>query len=394
LSSGNQVNRTADDAGSPAEQTFRLLVQSVTDYAIFMLDRDGHVANWNVGAERIKGYTRAEIIGRHFSCFYTDEDRRIGVPVKALATARQKGRFEQESWRVRKDGTRFWANVVIDAIRDESGELVGFAKITRDLTERRMLISGVAHDFNNLLTVITGNLEILGGLLSAAPTAPSPPGVTRAIAAAMESARCAAALTQRLLAFSRQQALQPKTIDPNQLVHRVTDMLRPTLGEHVAITTNLAPDAGRIHADPVELENALLNLAVNARDAMPDGGTLVIETASVPGDPPIGDAMPQVRIAVTDNGVGMDRETLAKAFDPFFTTKERGNGNGLGLSQVYGFVEQSGGHVLIDSEPGVGTTVQILLPQVPDDAEWRGRRGHTHGDERSARGRDGACRQG
>jgi PAS domain S-box-containing protein len=372
------------------EETFRLLVQSVTDYAIFMLDPDGHVANWNPGAERIKGYTRTEIVGKHFSCFYTEEARLAGIPEQALATARREGRFEQESWRVRKNGTRFWANVVIDAIHDERGELIGFAKVTRDLTERRMveeklrqsqkmdalgqLTSGVAHDFNNLLTVITGNLEILGRLLAGSRGTQPAPRATRAIAAALEGARRAATLTQRLLAFSRQQALQPKTIDPNQLVHRLADLLRRTLGERVSIQTTLAPDVGRIHADPAELENALLNLAVNARDAMPDGGTVTIETANVvDGDPSAegrrdGNDAPHVLIAVRDSGVGMDRETLARAFDPFFTTKEPGRGTGLGLSQVYGFVEQSGGHVLIDSQPGKGTTVRIYLPGLPEDA--------------------------
>jgi nitrogen-specific signal transduction histidine kinase/CheY-like chemotaxis protein len=262
--------------------------------------------------------------------------------------------------------------------------------VTRDLTERRLveeklrqsqkmdalgqLTSGVAHDFNNLLTVITGNLEILGRLLAGSRAAQPAPRATRAIAAALEGARRAATLTQRLLAFSRQQALQPKTIDPNQLVHRLADLLRRTLGERVSIHTTLAPDVGRIHADPAELENALLNLAVNARDAMPDGGTVTIETANVvDGDPSAegwrdGNDAPHVLIAVSDSGVGMDRETLARAFDPFFTTKEPGRGTGLGLSQVYGFVEQSGGHVLIDSQPREGTTVRIYLPRLPEDA--------------------------
>ena len=272
---------------------------------------------------------------------------------------------------------------------DQRGELIGFAKVTRDLTERRMveekprqaqkmdalgqLTGGIAHDFNNLLTVITGNLEVLGRSLAGARAAQPAPRVTRAIAAAMEGARRAAALTQRLLAFSRQQALEPKTIDRNRLVHRTVDMLRRTLGERITIKTTLAPDAGRIYADPVELENALLNLAVNARDAMPDGGMIIIETANIDGDPLTGewhdeDGVPRVLIAVRDSGAGMDKETLARAFDPFFTTKALGHGTGLGLSQVYGFVEQSGGHVLIESQPGMGTTVRIVLPRSPDDA--------------------------
>ena len=235
------------------------------------------------------------------------------------------------------------------------------------------LTGGIAHDFNNLLTVITGNLEVLGRSLSGARAAQPAPRVTRAIAAAMEGAHRAAALTQRLLAFSRQQALEPKTIDPNRLVHRTVDMLRRTLGERIIIKTTLAPDAGRIYANPVELENALLNLAVNARDAMPDGGKITIETANIDGNPFAGewhdaDGAPHVLIAVGDGGTGMDKETLARAFDPFFTTKALGHGTGLGLSQVYGFVEQSGGHVLIDSQPGMGTTVRIFLPRSPDEA--------------------------
>ena len=367
-----------------SEQTFRLLVQSVTDYAIFMLDPEGHVANWNAGAERIKGYTRAEIIGRHFSCFYTEEDRNAGIPARALADAASEGRFEAEGWRVRKDGSRFWANVVIDPIHGERGELVGFAKVTRDMTERRLveeklrqsqkmdalgqLTGGVAHDFNNLLTVISGNLELLGRSPQVGRAAQPEPRVMRALGSAMEGARLAATLTQRLLAFARQQALQPKTLDPNRLVHRTADMLRRTLGEQITIETRLAAGIGLISADPVELENAILNLAVNARDAMPEGGRIVIETANVDDGPWDkswgGDGAPHMLIAIRDNGVGMDRQTVARAFDPFFTTKEIGHGTGLGLSQVHGFVQQSGGQVLIDSRPGGGTTVRIYLPRL------------------------------
>jgi PAS domain S-box-containing protein len=385
---GTQV--LADTAGKlkESEETFRRLVQNVTDYAIFMLDPDGHVANWNLGAERIKGYTRNEIVGQHFSRFYTEEDKLAEVPGQVLATARRDGRFEQESWRVRKDGSRFWANIVIDAMYDEQGELIGFAKITRDLTERRLveeklrhsqkmdaigqLTGGIAHDFNNLLTVVVGNLELLGR--SVAKSVQPNARITRAIAAAMEGAQRGAALTKRLLAFSRQQELQAKPIDLNRLIHRTADMLRRTLGERIRITTTLAPDAGRIHADPVELENALLNLVVNARDAMPDGGTVAIETANVDSIPLPGPRDDRtdtryVLIAVKDCGVGMDAEIVSKAFDPFFTTKEAGRGTGLGLSQVYGFVGQSGGQVLIDSQPGHGTTVRIYLPRLEDDAE-------------------------
>ena len=386
--SSQALAETADKL-KESDQSFRLLVQSVTDYAIYMLDPEGHVANWNAGAERIKGYTSGEIIGQHFSRFYTEEDRNIGVPGHALAVAASEGRFEQEAWHVRKDGSQFWANVVIDPVRREGGELVGFAKVTRDMTERRVveeklrqsqkmdalgqLTGGVAHDFNNLLTVIMGNLEVLGRSSQVVHSAHPEPRVTRAMASAMEGARRAAMLTQRLLAFSRQQPLQPKTLDPNRLVHRTAEMLRRTLGERIIIETRLPVGVGCVRADPVELDNAILNLAVNARDAMPEGGTLILETANVDDCPWHnawgGDGMPHVLIAVTDSGTGMDRETMAKAFDPFFTTKGIGRGTGLGLSQVHGFVQQSGGQVLIDSRPGAGTTVRIYLPRLLNDDE-------------------------
>ena len=385
-----QIISNPADKLQTSERSFRMLVESVIDYAIFMLDAEGHIANWNPGAERIKGYSRAEIIGQHFSCFYTEEDRLAGVPEKALATARSRGRFEQENWRVRKDGSRFWASVVIDAIHDERGQVVGFAKVTRDMTERRemeeklrqsqkmdalgQLTGGVAHDFNNLLTVIMGSLEILTRWLSAPRNTAPPSRVTRAIAAAKDASRRAATLTQRLLAFSRQQPLNPKTIDPNRLVHNLVEMLRRTLGERVKVKTVLGFDTGLVEADPTELENALLNLVVNSRDAMPEGGTITIETGRVDVDKLAtgsrnGGETQCVLITIADNGIGMDRHTLAKVFDPFFTTKEADRGTGLGLSQVYGFVQQSGGQVEIDSQPGVGTSVQIYLPRLPDDAE-------------------------
>jgi PAS domain S-box-containing protein len=381
-----------DTAGKlrESERTFQMLVDSVIDYAIFMLDPEGHVANWNSGAERIKGYTRAEIIGKHFSHFYTEEDRQAGVPEQALATARSQGRFEQENWRVRKGGTRFWASVVIDAIRDEQGEIVGFAKVTRDMTERRMmeeklrqsqkmdalgqLTGGVAHDFNNLLTVIMGSVEVLSRWLSASPDVKPPSRIIRSISAAEDASRRAATLTQRLLVFSRQQPLHPKTIDPNRLALSLVEMLRRTLGERIRMVTVLGSDTGLIEADPTELENALLNLVVNSRDAMRDGGRITIETAKVARHRlSLGSeqriAAHYVRITVKDNGAGMDRETIVRAFDPFFTTKGPGHGTGLGLSQVYGFVQQSGGQVVIDSQPGAGTAVDIYLPRLPDDAE-------------------------
>jgi PAS domain S-box-containing protein len=301
-----ELNRTLEDrvaerAGQLAastmrladvEQRFRILVEGVTDYAIYMLDPGGTIINWNPGAERIKGYTREEIIGQHFSKFYTEEERQAGIPRKALDTAARTGKYGTEGCRVRKDGTRFWANVVVNAIRDTQGELVGFAKITRDLTERKaaeelmlqaqkmegigQITGGVAHDFNNLLTVIIGNLEALQRHLG--EDGPETGRLQRSADNAMRGARRAEALTQRLLAFSRQQPLEPKSVDIGRLVSGMSDLLRRTLGESVAVETVLAGGLSRAHADPNQLEVAILNLAVNARDAMPGGGKLTIET--------------------------------------------------------------------------------------------------------------------
>jgi PAS domain S-box-containing protein len=374
-----------------AEGRFRLLVEGVVDYAIYMLDPTGVITNWNTGGERIKGYTGAEVIGQNFSRFFTPEDRAAGLPAKALETAAREGKYEAEGWRVRKDGTRFWASVVLDSIRDKSGTLLGFAKITRDITERREaalalqrtqeqlaqaqkmegighLTGGVAHDFNNLLTIIMGNLETL----QRATQDPKADAARLARLAdnALRGAQRAAALTQRLLAFSRQQPLDPKVLDVSRLVAGMSDLLRRSLGEQIAVETVLAGGLWRAHVDPNQLEVTILNLAVNARDAMPDGGKLTIETANTHLDESYAaheaEVLPgqYIVIGVTDTGRGMTREVIGRAFEPFYTTKDVGHGTGLGLSQVYGFVKQSGGHVKIYSEVGQGTTVKIYLPRL------------------------------
>ena len=374
-----------------SERRFRLLVEGVTDYAIFMLDPAGTVVNWNPGAERIKGYSREEIIGQHFSRFYTEQDRENQVPQRAIETATRTGKYGAEGWRVRKDGTTFWASVVINAIRDPDGTVVGFAKVTRDLTERRaaeerqrqsqrmegigQLTGGVAHDFNNLLTIIIGNLEALQRHLL--DETPDSVGLRRSAENAMRGARRAESLTQRLLAFSRQQPLEPKSIDVGRLVSGMSDLLRRTLGEQIAVETVLAGGLWRAHADPSQLDVAIVNLAVNARDAMPNGGKLTIETANVYLDERYAAGQAEVltgqyvMVAVSDSGTGMSADVKAKAFDPFFTTKDVGHGTGLGLSQVYGFVKQSRGHIQIYSELGEGTTVKIYLPRFHSDVDER-----------------------
>jgi PAS domain S-box-containing protein len=373
-----------------SERRFRHLVNAVIDYAIFQLDRGGIVATWNPGAERIKGYGVDEIVGRHFSLFYTEEDRAVGVPERALAVAAAEGRFEAEGWRVRKDGSRFWASVVIDAIRDDAGELVGFAKVTRDVTERmetqrilretqeqlavsqRMeavgqLSGGIAHDFNNLLMIIQGNLETAQRAAAALGTAAG--NLPRSIANAMRGAQRASALTHRLLAFSRRQPLHPQVLDLNTYLAGVGDFLQRSLGETVEIEVAGAPGLWPIEVDVAQLESSLVNLTVNARDAMPAGGKVTIEALNQVLDHDYSRINPEVApgqyvaICVTDTGEGMSAEVLDRAFEPFFTTKEIGHGTGLGLSQVYGFVKQSGGNVKIYSEVGHGTTIKMYFPR-------------------------------
>ena len=387
-------------ATQQSEERFQRLVQGVTDYSIFMLDPQGRVANWNAGAARIKRYSAQEILGRHFSEFYTDEDRARGLPARALETAKEEGKYEAEGWRVRKDGTRFWASVVIDPIYDDNKQLAGFAKITRDITDKReaqrqleaareqlyqsqkmdavgQLTGGVAHDFNNLLTIILGNLDTAKRTLENWKDG-AQARLARAIDHATVGAQRAATLTGHLLAFSRRQPLEPKLLDVNRLLTHLSGFLKTSLGESVQLEVVGTAGIWQIEADPVQLENAILNLALNARDAMPNGGQLTVEASNVFLDEDYCQRHTEVKpgqyvqIAITDTGLGMNKEVLDRAFDPFFTTKQPGQGTGLGLSQVYGFVKQSGGHVKIYSEPNHGTTVKTYLPRaygVSEDTE-------------------------
>jgi PAS domain S-box-containing protein len=378
------IERQAEQSSAAltrSEQLFQQLIAGVTDYAIFMLDTEGYVISWNPGAERIKGYASEEVLGEHFSKFYTDEDRADGRPEKSLQLAIARGKYDSEGWRVRKDGSKFWASILVDPIRNEAGELIGYAKVTRDMTEYRamqeqlhqsqkmeaigQLTGGVAHDFNNLLTVILGNLDTIERNV-----AYENERLRRAVAQAMRGAQRAATLTQQLLAFARRQPLNPKPCDINELVADMSDLLRRTLGENIAVQTTLAPGLWRVDVDAHQLESAILNLAVNSRDAMPHGGRLAIQTANVDVDETYASRFSDlatgqyVQICVTDTGTGMPPDVLGRAFDPFFTTKPMGQGTGLGLSQVYGFVKQSNGHVKLDSEPNRGTTVRIYLPRL------------------------------
>ncbi|HEY0329838.1 MAG TPA: PAS domain S-box protein [Rhodopseudomonas sp.] len=493
--------RRAAQAMRDSERNYRLLVEGVTDYAIYMLDLDGRITSWNSGAHRITQFTASEVLGRHFSEFSTEEERQRGDPERNLDIARRLGRCETKGWRRRKDGSQFWAHVVIEPLRNERGQPIGFAKVTSDITERRraeqvireaddrintlietvvdgvllfdsqgriqvfnaacqrlfgypvedvvgrnlrilidrsddvelssllasqhqlagtvrelsglrkdgssfpmdlsvgearqdgeviyvgvihdlterkrteqqlvqaqkmeivgQLSGGIAHDFNNLLTVIVGNAEFLGEQLK---TRPDLRNLADDIGRAGERG---AELTQGLLAFSRRQTLRPVEIDCNELLHSMHKLLRRTMREDIDVKTDFEDELHSLMADRAQLESAIINLALNAQDAMDGGGRLTVSTANVSLDEHYQTAHPEVRpgeyvlIAITDNGEGMPKEVLDRVFEPFFTTKEVGKGSGLGLSMVYGFVKQSNGHVSIYSEPGLGTTVRIYLP--------------------------------
>jgi PAS domain S-box-containing protein len=363
------------------DRQYRLLVESITDFAIYMLDLDGRIASWNAGAERSKGYTSAEIVGHNFSIFYTLEDRAKGEPQRALDTAASEGRFESEGWRIRKDGSRFWASVVVDPIR-ENGQILGFAKITRDISDRKeseralahanpallqsqkmeavgQLTGGIAHDFNNLLTAVLGSLELLRKRLASDSKA------MRLLENAVQGARRGSALTRRLLAFARYQDLSPEAVDLPNLVRGMTALMQPVLGPKTIIETHLPRQSNAVLVDFNQLEMALLNLAVNARDAMTDGGTIVIdvrEARLAQGQVDGLAAGSYACLSVKDSGVGMDEITLSRAMEPFYTTKGPGKGTGLGLSMVHGVMIQANGRLILNSEVGKGTTAELWLP--------------------------------
>ncbi len=365
-----------------SQTQFRLLVQGVSDYAIYMLDPSGLVSSWNAGAERIKGFAPEEVIGRHFRTFYPEEDRDRGLPEQALETALREGRFASEGLRVRKDGTHFRASVVIDAIKDDDGALIGYAKITRDVTERDeaqrelelarealfqsqkleaigQLTGGVAHDFNNLLMAIMSGLELLRKRV------PDDPRIVKLLDNATQAADRGAKLTQRMLAFARRQELTAEPVNLPKLVAGMTELMQRSLGPQYVIDTSFSAGLPPALTDVNQLEMALLNLAVNARDAMPDGGRLTISATDVRArEGEVEDLAPgrYLRLTIADNGSGMDADTLRRAADPFFTTKGVGKGTGLGLSMVHGFTRQMGGALQLDSSPGEGTRAHIWLP--------------------------------
>lgn len=368
----------ARSALAESENHFRLLVRNVTDYALYMLDPEGYVTTWNLGGERIKGYLPDEIVGQHFSRFYTPADRKAGKPARALETARETGRYEEEGLRVRKDGSFFWACVIIDPIRDESGDLIGYAKITRDITERReaqqklervqgelaesrkmdalgQLTGGVAHDFNNLLMSLIGIARRIKKLSD-------DDRILETVEALEAGIKRGSSLTRQLLTFARRQQLNPVVLDVSDTVGSMHEVLKAALRSTVSLVVDVPKDTWPVLADPAEFETALINLVVNARDAMPAGGEVRISAGNHQREPNEG-GDDLVRISVGDNGVGIAPDVIAKVFEPFFTTKPVGQGTGLGLSQVHGFANQAGGKLKISSQIGQGTEVTIWLPR-------------------------------
>lgn len=371
-----------------SQEQFRVLVQGVADYAIYMLDPGGNITSWNSGAQRIKGYAPHEVIGRHYSAFFTPEDVARGEPMTNLEAVAREGRIETEGWRLRKDGSRFWAHVVIDRITDDAGKLIGFAKVTRDVTERRasalaleetrealfqsqkleavgQLTGGVAHDFNNLLMAVQGNLELMRD------HAELPERLNRLVGNALSGVRRGVSLTQRMLAFARRQQLHLEPVNVVTLVSGMSDLLRTSLGPSISIEVRFPLALPDVMGDLNQLELCILNLCVNARDAMTEGGVITVRAVTEEiRAPHILHVRPgkYVRLSITDNGSGMDAATLARATEPFFTTKGVGKGTGLGLSMVHGIVQQSGGALQLESSETGGTTVSIYLPVAPSGA--------------------------
>jgi PAS domain S-box-containing protein len=374
--------KQAESALRESEQNYQALLQHARDYAIYRLDAQGRVQTWSEGAQRLKGYAPEEIIGRHFSIFLPEEVQPRTIAAQALETATREGQFATQIWVVRKDGSRFFASVVMDAIRNETGELTGFAKFVRDVTAQHeaqialeqtreqlaqsqklealgQLTGGIAHDFNNLLMIVSGYAQILQRRLSETKD-------KQAVEAIRAATSRGEKLTRQLLTFSRRQQLTPVVIDLRARIDAVRDMLAPSLHGNITLVSDIEENVWPVEVDLGELELALVNIAVNARDAMPDGGTIKLQARNValkPGSvagPLEGDF---VALAVIDTGTGIAPEALARLFEPFFTTKPVGKGTGLGLSQVHGFANQSGGAVTVTSQQGRGTTVTIYLPR-------------------------------
>ena len=381
---GISASLTEKQALFESEQRFRILVEGVHDYAIYMLDPEGYITNWNSGAELIKGYTKDEIVGRHFSCFYTPEDQAKGEAQRSLDLALKNETFQHEAWRVRKDGSRFWASVVIDPIFDDDHTLLGYGKVTRDITEQKhaqdkivrqrearhqsqkleaigRLTGSVTHDFNNLLAIIRTAAELLDSSATLTPEKRS--RYTRMI---LDTTNRAGRLIDQLLSFAHRQPLQRKVFCVKTRIQEFKPIIDTTVGSHLTLQISFPDDLAFVETDPGQFETAILNMIINARDVTPDEGVITISGCNATFDKPGADGSvekrPCVAVSVSDTGSGIDESVLPNIFEPFFTTKAIDKGTGLGLSQVYGFAKQSGGDIVVESEPGKGTCFTLYLP--------------------------------
>jgi PAS domain S-box-containing protein len=410
--------RHAETQAQEAGERYRMIVESAVDYAIFTCGLDGRITSWNSGAQAVLGYAPEDIIGEPCARIFMADDVGADVPEAEMRAAHDGMSVRAERWHRRRDGTRFWSSGRMVALRDRRGEVAGYLKIlydrsvekqardalealnseledrvgerTRDLAEANeklrseiaeraraseqirqlqkmealgQLTGGIAHDFNNLLTAILGGLEVTRRRTE-------DPRSLRLIDSSISAAQRGAKLIAQLMAFARKQHLRMEYLPLNTLVREMHELLERSVGGAVRLEYDMAPDAWPVMADASQVQTALLNLAINARDAMPSGGTLRIASGNLcvedaEADLPAGE---YATVVVQDTGTGMSEEVQARLFEPFFTTKEVGKGTGLGLAQVYGFVRQSGGTVRVHSVVGEGTTITILLPRATSQA--------------------------
>ncbi|HKN33309.1 MAG TPA: PAS domain S-box protein [Terriglobales bacterium] len=373
-----ELERRTDQQLREYQNRLALIVDSSED-AILGKDLDGFITHWNKGAERIYGYTSDEMVGKPISLLVPKDqpDEILGIMQKIR---RGESVEHYESVRVTKDGRHLQMSISVSPIRDSAGKIVGASTIARNMTAQKRaedqlrqaqkmeaigrLAGGVAHDFNNILGIITACGELLRDRVE--------PKAEPYIQNIKTAAERGASLTRQLLAFSRKQVVQPKVLDLNERLKETSKLLRPLMGDDVEIVINPQSSSALVEIDPGQLDQILLNLAVNARDAMPRGGKLILETAAMDFDEAFGAQHPPIAagkyalLAVSDTGIGMDAATISRIFEPFFTTKELGKGTGLGLATVYGIVRQSGGYIWVYSEPGRGTTFKMYLPSAED----------------------------
>jgi PAS domain S-box-containing protein len=367
--------RTAEQLGE-FRSRLALIIDSSED-AILSKDLNGMITSWNRGAEHIYGYTPEEVVGKHISLL-APSDRPDEISEILQKIARGESTEHYESVRVTKDGRHLNVSISVSPLRDAAGNIVGASAIVRDVTAQKRtegqlrqaqkmeaigrLAGGVAHDFNNILGIINACTEFLRDRIDPAS---EPSLYVDNIKKAIERGT---ALTKQLLAFSRTSAIQPRVLDLNERLKDISKLLRPLMGDDVEILIASKSPSAVVEADPGQLDQIVVNLAVNARDAMPRGGKFILETGAVKFDEAFAEqhqameAGKYVVLAVSDTGFGMDEATMSRIFEPFFTTKELGKGTGLGLATVYGIVKQSAGHILVYSEPGQGTTFKIYLP--------------------------------